>query len=401
MRSTSGQATIDYVALLAVVAIVIGLGVGAASALAPGIVNAVAGQIRHALCVVGGGPCTDPRSKPCTVASTRDLHHYAVSLVVVRIDHDRFALRERMSDGTVRLTVGRSGAAGLGGGVGATARVSVNGRQIGATDELRAAVQATLGTGRVYVAHDEREANAFMRAIRHGRSPAPPREVFHDGGVRGLAEAGIGSAWLEGLAGNTVGTRRDRRTGEVTVALSSAGSGWGAITAALGGPSASADRATTLSLTLDRHRRPTELSLSAQGTLAAGAGLPLALKRALGSARGSGAVFAGDMTGRRWEIGARLNLRDPAVQATWARFRRDPTSAAAIRALAATIRERAYLDVRAYRTDATVSGGEAGVAAGARIGGEYDHAIDRARLIAASSRPPAGLWERRLDCVPA
>lgn len=399
MRSTSGQATIDYVALVAVVAIVLGLGV--ASAGAAGIVNAVAGQIRHALCVVGGGPCSDPRSKPCTVASTRDLHHYALSVVLVRIDHERSVLRERMSDGTVRLTVARGGAAGVGIGVGATARVSLKGRPVGAADELRAAAQLTLGTGKVYVARGDREADAFMRAISDGRSPAPPREVFYDGGMRGLAEAGIGSAWLEGLAGSTIGTRRDRRTGELTVALSSAGSGWGALTTALGGPAGMADRATTLSLTLDRHRRPTELSLSAQGTLAAGAGLPLALKRALGSARGSGAVFAGDMTGRRWEIGARLNLRDPAVQATWARFRRDPTSAAAIRALAATIRERAYLDVRAYRTDATVSGGEAGVAAGARIGGEYDHAIDRARLIAASSRPPAGLWERRLDCVPA
>jgi hypothetical protein len=36
---------------------------------------------------------------------------------------------------------------------------------------------------------------------------------------------------------------------------------------------------------------------------------------------------------------------------------------------------------------------------GARIGGEYDHAIERSRLLAASSRPPGGLWEPRLDCL--
>jgi hypothetical protein len=36
-----------------------------------------------------------------------------------------------------------------------------------------------------------------------------------------------------------------------------------------------------------------------------------------------------------------------------------------------------------------------------RIGGEYDHVVDRARLLGASSRPPAGLWERRVDCVAA
>ena len=118
MRSTSGQATIDYVALVAVLAIVFGLALAVAADGAPGIVNAVSGQIRHALCVVGGGPCTHPRSKPCTVASTRDLHHFAVNLLVVRLDHDRYVLREQMSDGTVRLTVARSGALGAEAGVG-------------------------------------------------------------------------------------------------------------------------------------------------------------------------------------------------------------------------------------------------------------------------------------------
>ncbi|MEA2194568.1 MAG: hypothetical protein QOG42_1002 [Solirubrobacteraceae bacterium] len=396
MRSTSGQATIDYVALGVVVAVVFGLALGLATEGAAGIVNAVVGQIRHALCVVSGGPCADPRSKPCTVASTRDHRHFAVNLFVVRLDDDRSVLREQLSDRTVRLTVVGGGAAGLEGGVGATARVSVKGRPIGATDELRAGAQLTLGSGRVYVARDAREADAFMRAIRDGRSPAPAREVFYDGGVRGLAAAGVGSAWIEGLAQNTIGARRDRRTGEVTVALNAGGSGWGAVTAALGGPTAAADRTTTLGLTLDRHRRATELSLSAAGTIAAGASLPATWTRALG-----GEATVGAMAGRRWELGARLNLLDPVVRATWARFRRHPASPGAIRALVSAIRERAYLDLRTYRTDSVANGIAGGLAAGGRIGGEYDHTVDRARLLAASSRPPAGLWERRLDCVPA
>ena len=393
MRSTSGQATIDYVALVGVLAIVFGLALGLATAGAAGIVNAVAGQIRHALCVVGGGPCPGSRAKPCMVASTRDHRHFAVSLLLLRIDHDRSVLRERMSDGTIRLTVARSGAGGAEAGLGATARVSVKGRPIGATDEMRAAAQATLGMGTVYVARDAREASAFMRAIRDGRAPGPAREVFYDGGLRGLTSAGIGSAWLEGLAGNTIGARRDRRTGDVTVALNAGGSGWGAVTVALGGPAAAGDRAATLGLTLDRHGRATELSLSAAGSIAAGAALPVIF----GSARAAGSQ--GALAGRRWELGARLNLRDPVVQATWERFRRHPTSAAAIRALGATLRDRAYLDARAYRSDATASGVAAGISGGVRVGGEYDHVIDRSRLLGASSRPPAGLWERRSDCL--
>ena len=165
MCSERGQATIDYVALIAVVAIVLGLAVGVAPVGAAGIVNAVTGQIRHALCVVGGGPCPGRRSKPCVVSSRRDLRHYSVSLLIVRLDHDRWVLREAMSDGTVRLTVARSGAAGLEGAFGASARVSVDGRRVGAANEARASAQLALARGTVYVARDEREAGTFMRAI--------------------------------------------------------------------------------------------------------------------------------------------------------------------------------------------------------------------------------------------
>ena len=68
MRCPRGQATVDYVALVALVAVLLALALGAASAGAAGVVNAVAGQIRHALCAVGGGPCPDLRSRPCAVA---------------------------------------------------------------------------------------------------------------------------------------------------------------------------------------------------------------------------------------------------------------------------------------------------------------------------------------------
>jgi hypothetical protein len=109
----------------------------------------------------------------------------------------------------------------------------------------------------------------------------------------------------------------------------------------------------------------------------------------------------GAMVGGRWELGARLNLRDPLVRAAWDRFRRHPTSADAIRALGAAIADRAYLDVRVFRSDSQATGAAVGISEGGRIGGEYDHVVDRSRLSAASSRPPGGLWERRFDCLAA
>lgn len=403
MRSSRGQATIDYVALIAVMAVLLTIALGIATAGAPGIVNAVAGQIRHALCVVSGGPCPDLSPKPCAVASRRDARHYAVSLVVVRVDHDRYALREQMSDGTVRLTIARSGALGAEVGVGGRANVTVRGRTVGVTDEARAGAQGVLASGRVFVARDGREAALFMRAIRDGDDPpAAAREVFYEGGLRGLATIGVGNAAagasLRGLSGVLAGGRRDRRTGDVTLSVNAGGSGWGVVTVALGGPVASGERGVILAVTLDRHGRATELSLSASGTLAAGAALPPGLSRALG---GRASAMSADGRGRRFELGARLNLRDPLVAAAWQRFRGDPGSGDAIRGLGEAIRDRSHLDVRTYRTTSTTSGASAGIGQIVQAGGEYEHTIEDGRLLSAASRPAGGLWEQRSDCMPA
>lgn len=399
MRSERGQASVDYVALTAVLGLALGAALGLATGGAAGVVNAVVGQLRHALCIVGGGPCSDPRARACTVASKRDAHHVAVNIALVRADHDRYVLRERMSDGTVRLTVGRSSAAGVEVGLGGAAKVAFRGRRIGVSDEARAGAQGVLGSGQVFVARDAREADAFMQAIGAGRAPAAAREVFVDGGVRGLGRIGVGSsaagASLDGLSGAMIGARRDRRTGETTFVLGQAGSQWGALAVALGGPVALSDRATTLGLLVDRQRRARELSISSSGTLAGGATLPQPLARILGHRQDS----ASRATGRRWEISARLDLLDPAVAAAWARFRRDPASGAAVRAMGEAIAGRAQLDVRAYRAVSSTTGVGAGVSLGIRLGGELEHTIDDSTLLAAASRPPGGLWEPRVDCV--
>lgn len=402
MRSARGQATVDYVALIALVAILVAAAVAVAAQGAPGIVNAVVGQIRHALCVVVGGSCPVSRPRPCTMASTRDQRHYALTLLLVRVDHDTYVLRERMSDGTVRLTLARSDGAGVEAGVGATATVSAGGRPIGVSNEARAGAQGVITRGRVFVARDAREASAILRALRAGRRPpAPHREEFVEGGVRGLAELGLGSSIagvsLEGLGGTVAGARRDRRTGDVTLTLGSVGGGWGALNVAFGGPLGIGDRAATLGLTLDRRRRPVELTLSAAVTGGVGARLAPRLGRALAKARAA----RGSAVGRRFELAARLDLRDPIVAAAWRRFRRAPASSGAIRALGAAIRDRAQLDIRSYGTDSSAGGAEVGVSAGLRLGGEVEHATERSRLLAASSRPPGGLWEPRIDCLPA
>ena len=402
MGSQRGQATVDYVAIVAVLAIVFSIALASAAIGAPGIVNAVSGQFRHALCLVGGGPCPEWRSKPCAVATTREQRHFAVTVILLRYDNDKVVLREDMSDGTVRLTVSTAHGGGLEAGFGASARSTVQGHDIGASDEARIAAQLTYGSGKVYVARDKREADALMEAIDRGVEPSRPSEDFHEGGARTIGNGGLGgpgaNVALRGIAGMVIGYKRDLVSGERTIVLNAGRNGWGAINIGLGGPAQSTDATAALHLTLDRRHRPTALSVAVTGTLAGGASLPLPVPRAL---RANAGGSSGALKGRRWEVNARLDLRDPLAAAAWERFRDNPASGDAIGALGAAIRDRAALDVRTYGTSGTSGGAGAGIAGGVVLRGEYEHIDERSQLIAASSRPSGGLWEPRVDCVSA
>jgi hypothetical protein len=404
MRSERGQATLDYVALLAACALLLAAAAAVAGAGAPGVANGVLAQFRSALCVVSATACPPAPRRPCTVASTRDVRHVAVNLALVRLDDDRIVLRERLSDGTIRLTVAQRGGAGVEVGAGGGARLELRGRSVGVDREARAGVQAVLGHGEVFYARGEREADALLRAIRRPRlgSGGPrAREVFVEGGVRGLASADLGGAraagQLDGIADAMLGARRDRRSGELQIALGAGGAGAGLVAVAMGGNAGALDGQAVLVLTLDRRRRPVELSLSASGSVAAGKLLPAALARPLERATGRGAALSA--AGRRWELGARVDLRDPDVAAAWRAFRRAPAGPAAIRGLGEHLRDRAVMDLRSYRVDSSSDGIAAAAALGLRVGGELEHTIDRSRLLAAATRPPFGLWEARVDCV--
>lgn len=408
MRSTRGQATVDYVALIAVLAILFGAGLAVAGVGAPSVINAVAGQMRHALCLVGGGPCPDRRSQPCVVASARDSRRFAVSVVIVRVDSDHYLLREEMSDGSVRLTVSDGGAGGVEVGAGARATATDGGRRKGRSAEARAGIQGTVRWEKVYVAKDRRAADAIERALRERRTPtAKPREVFYEGGSRLLGRADVSKggagASLESLSQVMLGGRRDKRTGETTIGLGARHSRWGAVTIALGGPAGSDRGNAGLTLKLDRGGKPIELAFTAAGTLDGGAGLSPSLQRALGGAAkgrtAGGSASASGVGGRRWEISARVDLRDPLVSAAWKRFKRHPTSGDAIGALGTALRDQGSIDARVYRTSSTSDGAAAGVSLGVRVGGEYEHTVENSRLLGASSRPSGGLWETRVDCL--
>jgi len=397
-RSQRGQATIDYVALLAVVAVLVAIAATLAAVGAPGMVNAVRARVEHALCVVTGRVCRVDRPRPCTVTLRRETRSYGLNIAILRLDKDRFVVREQLSDGTVRLTAVSRYGAGAQGGVGANVQVN---QAEGIGREAKLGAQGVLGRGQVFYARDAREADRVVRALQRGdRSPIGPREVVVEGGLRGMASIKGGphvGLDLDLTSLRMLALRRDLRTGATTITLSTRDIGSALAASVVGGPTGSLDAGTALALRLDRHRRPVELSLLATGTVAAGVRLSKSLSAPL--ALNDGDDVPANAGGRRWELGARADLTDPAVATAWRRFRGSPASPAAISGLGQALRERAHLDVRAYRMRSSSAGTAVGLSLGFRLGAETEHEIDRFNLLAASSRPPGGLWEPRLDCV--
>ncbi len=428
LRGQRGQAATDYVALLAMLAVLLGAAVAVAAAGAPGVTNAVIAQFRRALCIVTGSTCPAEGTRPCVVAASREHRHLAANVSVFRLDDDHVLLRERLSDGTYRLTIVEHTGAGVQLAIGAHGRVRTGSGTVRVGGQARLAILGVFGDGRVFHARDRREADRTVRALMRRELPVAldrpyrvvrgllggddgprPDEEFFDGGLKALGDAGVGrwgvSADAKGLAEAALGVRRDRRTGEVTVYLRAERGGEALASAALGAAAGALKGDAVLGLVYDRHRRPVALSLFASGALRGGVGLPPVLAGLLGreADAAGGGIGTGRIptAGRRWELDARLDLADPAVAAAWDAYRRAPASPAAIRALGEQLRSRARLDARTYRTSVTGRGLAGGAAVGVGLGAEIERTLEQSQLTAAASRPPGGVWEQRTDCVPS
>src|SRR5438034_6888794 len=102
-RCTSGQAAVEYIAIVALVAIVFAIA-GAFTLQGRVIAAATVGQLRRGLCIVEGHDCADPH-EPCSVSSRGSGNDMNVDVALVRLGGGSFALIDRRSDGKVAVTV--------------------------------------------------------------------------------------------------------------------------------------------------------------------------------------------------------------------------------------------------------------------------------------------------------
>jgi hypothetical protein len=344
-----------------------------------------------------------------------------VKIAILRVGRRGVLLRSRLSDGSEELTVVDS--ADLGGeiGVGVDGRLAVGGIVLlDAGAGISAGSLARLGHTRTWRVRDHRAGDVLQhrlvehlagdvvgtlapltRPLQHllgigkGRRLPEPDMVsdrgegsVHAGGHAG-AEAVTGDAVggeAQASAAGAVARRHERATGRTTYVFELSGSAGAAFTGALRG-GAAASGATAIAVTYDRRAALLDLTVTT-----AGADGPDS------AARGSGAGRA--------ETARSLDLTSShaaeAVSALLAALRPDRLAdlPAAASALAARLAADSTVEVRRYDTshDTWVdASAEAALVAKAGLSLSVRH--DTERLVDAWTRPPGGLWERRVDCL--
>ena len=415
MGGERGQASLEYVGVLALVCLVLAL-----PQLVPGrpgesVAGAVVRGMHRALCVVRAGEC-DLDQRPCAVR-VRDVESEAtVDLVVLRVGSKETVLREDRSDGTTAVTFLREhdGGLELSTGLGAQVRIGRRGLRVGV--EASATVLGLLGSATTWVLPGRAPADRLVdrlvvddardlgRRLLDGGGPAgddvpPPAWRSSHRGV-GVSLGGAlsnlgGRAGLTlsstDIAGSTVEVATGRRTFLVRRRND--------LAAAVGPAHGELAGDELYTVTVDRAGRPVDLGVLSGGELSGSVDVP---------ARLAGILPTAPSAARRWETEEHLDLTEPSSLAAARAFLRQVVVphphfgriADVSAGLRGVLDERGVLDARVYElSDAT-----GGLAGGARTpigkaGAGYERRERRERLVGAVQRGPDGLWRRRTECV--
>ncbi len=433
MLGTRGQASGEYVALLAVVAVMV---VAAVALSSGGVGGRVLAGMRRGLCTLAPVGCPAGSSAvadadtlaPCDLE--RDAHEEELSETIasLRLGASGRLTAVRASDGrvTVTLTDGSS----VGGEVGAGASVGVGSGQVGGG--LKADLGVSWSSGRSWTFPDAAAAQRFVarygdkatiggKLVDEVRSACsllcdalgwrphaelPPPDVEH---VEGGALATLGGAF--GLGGQPVTVKasasavlgRDRARDGATTWFLRLGS---TLTAQLDLPVAELHGGVegdgVLAVALDADGEPSRLTVTLAGE-ASGGVTGRAEKEAEAGHRGTGSAH--ESRGEVVEVDATLDLHDAANRAVATAvidgLREDPLSSALLSrtgALGARLVTAGQLDVRRYALDGSASELSGKLAAGITVGGGFARTSRGLRLLDATTRLPGLPFLPRDDC---
>jgi hypothetical protein len=426
MRSSRGQGTVEYLGLVALLALVGGAAATVAAAGGRDIARAVPREVVRALCLVRGGDCDRDR-QACPVRSQALRAGGTVRVAFVRLGRHHGLVEELRSDRTVALTLLEERAGGAEAGTGARAALRLGGSALAIGGGVRAAALVRAGRGSTWIVPRGPRAGALRSRLEaHFRvAPArelvpgflarrvlpelpPPAETFGDAGVEVSAGAsasrGKGSLAADLSAEELAGTRIDHVGGGRTFyirrrnLLEGSGSVAGATAAGKG------EHGTEYALSVDRGGRPIDLAVIETGSLAGSIDLPIRLQPVarLLDLRNRGR--------RAWVTETHLDLTDAenlAVAGRVLRALRDPAlrvgdAVAVSAALDRRLAEHGVVDARTYALEGERYGGELDASVGGiGAGADVEAGSESARLVAAVTRGIDGQWRRREDCLAA
>lgn len=423
-----GQAAVEYVGLVALVAVAL----AALAVLVPRPAHEMLSIVERAICTGLGRGCElggedSLALEPCPVMRSTTEADVNATVLSVRAGGGRTALVEVLSDGRAVVTFADRGDLGVEAGVGAS--VTSDGRTRGARVEASAGVG--LGAGRGYEFADVREAVRFLveqrrsqdslggaasvaapacglcdvAGIRQDEPPAPDFTFLEGGGaVRAGAAGGAGPALAGGTAAGTaaMGRRVDHRTGETTTYYRVRGDA----SADLGGPVAwtgGVGGESVLEYTTAADGAPLSLTIRSTRSVVGRTGHAL---RAAGGGGGP-ALRGADTRGDLVEQVASLDLgdrRDREAATGLIEALGTPAAPFALpermRALQRRLEEAGEFEVRVFAASARESGISGHAALGIKVGGAVARRATEQTLRSAYTSPAgATLYLERTDCM--
>ena len=428
-----GQATLEYVALLAVLAVMLTAGLAFSGALPP-LARSLSDAIRHGICLVSGSICT-PREAaaagldPCPLFRLGRDEKATTSVAIVSLQRGDAMAIEHLSDGTATVSFMDGGGLGVTGGIGL--RLS----PLGVHASLSGTAGARFTGGRTWKFPTVAAAEAFVRRFASGQTLGGEiREVGHDicflcpGWLRGRGRPDLpppASRSIQGGAFGEAAATLDIPIGGRLIPSVSAGPSMDAV---LGRQTEGAR--TTWYLRVDSsmllHLGPVLSSVGGARTAASvlelttAHGRPLTLRvRAASAASDDPGLSAATVTGDELAEGVRRAVSGPAradgraLETDVALDLRDPVNLAAVRAflgggpplpseIAALGRRLATdsaVDVRMFDYDPSGVDVSAEGALGVRFGAGYQRTVEVRHLLGAWSRRPGDRLRAREDCT--
>jgi hypothetical protein len=426
-RPQSGQAAVEYVGLVAVVAFAL----AAVAVLVPRPAHQMLSVVERAICTGLGRSCEIGGEEslafaPCPVTRSVESTDVHATVMSLRAGRGESALVEELSDGTATVTLADRGELGVEGGVGAGLFGG------GARVEGSAGLDFAAGRGYRFDGIDEAlrfvagqrpmagvEGAARLVAgpgcvvcglagITPEERPEPDFTYLEGGGIaQAGADAGDGPALAAAEVGGAVvlGRRIDHRTGEVTVYYRLGG----AAGAAAAGPIAWAGNAGVdgvVEYTTARDGTPTDLTVRATRQRTSSAGL--AARAADGGApghRGLARDSAGE--GHVVEQLASLDLGDPRNRVAATRLIEavgppaDPVALSrGLRSVDRRLEAAGAVEVREFSAGVREQELSGDAALGLKLGVGAARATVERTLTAARTRPAgASVFLDRMDCL--